>query len=129
LRKEDEMAKASKASAAEHVELEGFEGHYAELGGTTVGWETYTADGDMSALFVGLPDDRCQCEHWGYVFEGRLVFHTAAGDEEYTAGDAYAVGPGHTPTIFAGTSLVEFSPTDRLNETMEVVTKNAEAAG
>ena len=30
------MAKASKASASDHVELEGFEGHYAELGGTTV---------------------------------------------------------------------------------------------
>jgi hypothetical protein len=26
------------------------------------------------------------------------------------------------------TSLVEFSPTDRLNQTMEVVTKNMEAA-
>lgn len=34
------------------------------------------------------------------------------------------VGPGHTPVIFAGTSLVEFSPTDRFNQTMEVVTKN-----
>ena len=44
------------------------------------------------------------------------------------AGDAYFVGPGHTPVIFAGTSLVEFSPTDRLNQTMEVVTKNMEAA-
>ena len=45
------------------------------------------------------------------------------------SGDAYFVGPGHTPSIFAGTSLVEFSPTDRLNETMEVVTKNMESAG
>ena len=31
--------------------------------------------------------------------------------------------------VFAGTSLVEFSPTDRLNQTMEVVTKNMETAG
>jgi hypothetical protein len=77
---------------------------------------------------VGLPDDRCPCEHWGYVFEGRLVFHTAGGDEEFVAGDAYFVGPGHTPVIFAGTSLVEFSPTDRLNQTMEVVTRNMEAS-
>ncbi|HEX5903107.1 MAG TPA: hypothetical protein VF028_08370 [Actinomycetota bacterium] len=50
-------------------------------------------------------------------------------DEEFVGGDAYFVGPGHTPSIFAGTSLVEFSPTDRLNETMEVVTRNMEAAG
>ena len=123
------MAKASKESAAEHVEGEGFEGHYTELGGTTVGFESYTADADMTPLFVGLPDDKCQCEHWGYVFEGKIVYHTAAGDEEFVGGDAYFVGPGHTPSIFAGTSLVEFSPTDRLNETMEVVTRNMEASG
>jgi hypothetical protein len=122
------MAKASKASASDHVQMEGFEGHYAELGGTTVGWETYTADADLTPLFVGLPDDRCQCEHWGYVFEGKLVFHTAEGNEEFVGGDAYSVGPGHTPSIFAGTSLIEFSPTERLNQTMEVVTRNMEAA-
>ena len=83
----------------------------------------------MTPLFAGLPDDKCQCEHWGFVFEGKVVYHTAKGDEEFVGGDAYFVGPGHTPSIFAGTSLVEFSPTDRLNETMEVVTKNMEAAG
>ena len=123
------MTKASKASAAEHFEAEGFEGHYAELGGYTVGWESYTADADLTPLFKGLPDDRCQCEHWGYVFEGKVVFHTADGDEEFVGGDAYSVGPGHTPVIFAGTSLVEFSPTDRLQQTLEVVSKNMEAMG
>ena len=123
------MAKASKSNATEHVKLEGFDGHYAELGGTTVGWETYTADADLTPLFAGLPDDRCQCEHWGFVFEGRVVFHTADGDEEFAAGDAYFVGPGHTPSISAGTSLVEFSPTDRLQQTLEVVERNMEAQG
>lgn len=62
------------------------------------------------------------------MFEGKLVFHTADGDEEFVGGEAYFVGPGHTPSIFAGTSLVEFSPTDRLNQTMEIVTRNMEAA-
>jgi len=123
------MAKASKSSAGEHFEAEGFEGHYAELGGTTVGWESYTEDADLTPLFKGLPDDRCQCEHWGYVFEGKVVFHTAEGDETFNGGDAYFVGPGHTPSIFAGTSLVEFSPTDRLQQTLEVVSKNMEAMG
>jgi hypothetical protein len=123
------MPKASKQTAQDHVEGEGFEGHYTELGGTTVGFESYTADADMTPLFVGLPDDKCQCEHWGYVFKGKIVYHTPEGDQEFIAGDAYFVGPGHTPEIFAGTSLVEFSPTDRLNQTMEIVTKNMEAAG
>ena len=36
-----------------------------------VGFETYNEDSDIAPLFVGLPDDRCQCPHWGYVFEGR----------------------------------------------------------
>jgi hypothetical protein len=123
------MAKASKRSASDHVDMEGFEGHYEELGGTTVGFESYSADADMTPLFKGLPDDRCQCEHWGYVFKGKVIYHTPQGDEEFGEGEAYFVGPGHTPSITAGTELVEFSPTDRLQQTMEVVTKNMEAMG
>jgi hypothetical protein len=123
------MAKASKSSAADHVEMEGFEGHYAELGGTTVGWETYTADADLTPLFVGLPDDRCQCEHWGYVIKGKVTFKYGDREETYETGDAYLAPPGHTPVLFAGTEIVEFSPTKELQRTIEVVTKNMEAAG
>jgi hypothetical protein len=123
------MVRASKQTAPEHAEIEGFEGRYAELGGTTVGFETYTADADLSPFFKGLPNDRCQCEHWGFVFRGKVVYRTESGDEEFVAGDAYYVGPGHTPVITAGTELVEFSPTDRLQQTLEVVMKNVEAAG
>ena len=123
------MPKASKSSASEHVEVEGFEGHYAELGGTTVGWETYTADVDMTPLFVGLPDDRCQCEHWGYVITGKVTFRSADGDETFEAGDAYYAPPGHTPILYAGTEVVEFSPTEALDRTFEVVAKNMETVG
>jgi hypothetical protein len=121
------MAKSSKATAQEHFTAEGFEGHYADLDGTTVGFETYTADADIAPMFAGLPDDRCQCPHWGYVIAGRVIFHTAHGDEEYVAGDAYYVHDGHTPELFAGTEVVEFSPTEDLARTMEVVAKNMEA--
>jgi hypothetical protein len=44
----------------------------------------------------------------------------------FEAGDAYRVGPGHTPVLYAGTEVVEFSPTEELAKTMEVVTKNME---
>ena len=50
----------------------------------------------------------------------------ATDEETFEAGDAYYVGPGHTPILYAGTEVVEFSPTDKLGETMEVVTKNME---
>ncbi len=37
--------------------------------------------------------------------------------------------PGHTPELYAGTEVVEFSPTEQLEQTLAVVTKNMEAAG
>jgi len=123
------MPKASKTSAPETVEVEGYEGHLAELDGYTVAFEAYSADADMSPLFVGLPDDRCQCSHWGYVIKGRLTYKTDAGDEVFETGDAYYVGPGHIPVLSAGTEVVEFSPTEALMETMSVVQKNMAAAG
>lgn len=121
------MPKVSKATAEDHVAMEGFEGHYGEALDTTIGFESYSADADLRDLFKGLPDDRCQAPHWGYVVTGRLIFHTAGGPEEFVAGDAYYVGPGHTPELFAGTEVVEFSPTAELQQTMEVVNRNAEA--
>jgi hypothetical protein len=123
------MPKASKTSAPENVELDGYEGHLAELGGYTVAFEAYSADADMSPLFVGLPDDRCQCEHWGYVIKGKLTYKTDAGTEVFEAGDAYYVGSGHLPVLSAGTEVVEFSPTEELQQTMAVVEKNMAAAG
>jgi len=83
----------------------------------------------MTPLFVGLPEDRCQCRHFGYVKKGSITYKTAEGDETFNAGDAYVVGPGHTPVLHPGTELVEFSPTAELNETMAVVTKNMENMG
>jgi len=123
------MPKASKTSAPETVEVEGYEGHLAELDGYTVAFEAYSADADMGPLFVGLPDDRCQCSHWGYVIKGKLTYKTDAGPEVFEAGDAYYVGPGHIPVLSAGTEVVEFSPTGALNETMAVVEKNMVDAG
>ena len=48
------------------------------------------------------------------------------GEELFEAGDAYYVGPGHTPVLYAGTEVVEFSPTEELGRTLEVVTRNME---
>jgi hypothetical protein len=123
------MPKASKATASESMVVEGYEGHFEDLeGGYTVGFETYTADADLSPFFSGLPDDRCQCPHWGYVIKGKVMFKSADGEETFEAGDGYYAPPGHTPVLYAGTEVVEFSPTDELQRTLEVVTANMEAA-
>jgi hypothetical protein len=109
--------------------MEGFEGHYEHMaGGYTVGFESYGADADLAPVFRGLPDDQCQCEHWGYVLKGKIGFRYGDREETYEAGDAYYAPPGHTPILYAGGEVVEFSPTDELAHTMEVVTKNMAAA-
>ena len=124
------MPKASTQNASEHIELEGYEGHFEDFGQYTVGFERYSADMDPAPLFKGLPDDRCQCPHMGYVIKGKVSFTFADGTEEvYEGGDAYYAPPGHLPKLFAGTDVVEFSPTAELQQTIEVVTKNMAAAG
>ena len=50
----------------------------------------------------------------GYVIKGKVAFRSGDGEEVFEAGDAYYVGPGHTPVLYAGTEVVEFSPTEEL---------------
>jgi hypothetical protein len=126
---EERMPKASKQTASEHEVLEGYEGHFEHLdGGYTVGFESYSEDADLAPLLKGLPNDQCQCTHMGYVVKGKVAFRSSDGEEVLEAGDAYLVAPGHTPVIYAGTEVVEFSPTDELRRTIEVAKRNAEAA-
>jgi len=127
---ESAMSKASKTSAADTLEVEVYEGHFQQLeDGYTVGFERYTADADLTPMFKGLPDDECQCAHWGYVLSGKVTFKHGGTEETFETGDAYYVGPGHTPVLSAGTEVVEFSPTEELQHTVAVVSKNMEDAG
>lgn len=121
------MPKVSKESAS-HVEaMPGFEGRYEQLGDYTVGFERFDDAIDAAPLFAGLPDDRCQSPHYGLVVAGSITFTYADGSETIEAGEAYFAPPGHTPAIAAGTEIVEFSPTAQLQQTMEVVARNAAA--
>ncbi len=121
------MPRTSKAEAPIALGEPMIEGRYVELNGYTVGFETHKADMDPGPLFRGLPDDRCQCPHWGVVNRGKVVFRYADHEETFGAGDVYYGAPGHLPLIFADTELIEFSPTDALNTVMRVVGANLEA--
>jgi len=123
------MPSASKMSTPVAVDLDEIQGRYAPLGAYTVAFETFKQDVDPAPLFVGLPGDRCQCEHWGVVTEGQLTFRWVDHEETYVAGDAYHAPPGHLPLVTAGTTVVEFSPSDELEKTMAVVQGNLAAAG
>lgn len=123
------MPSASKMTTPVAVDLPQLEGRYADLGGFTVGFERFPQDADPAPLFAGLPDDRCPCPHWGVVQSGQITFRWADHEETYGTGDAYYASPGHVPLVVAGTSVVEFSPTDTLGEVMAVVGRNLAAAG
>jgi cupin domain len=122
------MPSASRQTASRVEDMGVMEGRYEELGGYTVGFERFREDADATPLFKGLPDDRCQSPHWGYVIGGRLTFRYDGHDEVYEAGDAYYAPPGHIPLVSAGTEFVEFSPSEQYAQTMAVVAGNLAAA-
>jgi hypothetical protein len=123
------MPSANKMSTPVAVDLDELEGRYAPLDGYTVAFERFKQDVDPAPFFAGLPDDRCQCEHWGVVTEGQLTFRWADHEETYVAGDAYYAAPGHLPLVTGGTSIVEFSPSEALDKTLAVVQENLAKAG
>jgi mannose-6-phosphate isomerase-like protein (cupin superfamily) len=106
------MPKASKETASRVEDMGVMEGRYEEVGDYTIAFETFREDADAAPLFKGLPDDRCQSPHWGYVVEGKVTFRYPDREEVYEAGDAYYAPPGHIPVVAAGTDIVEFSPTE-----------------
>ena len=84
------MAKVSRASAAQVDDHGVVEDRHEDVAETTIQFLTIRQDIDASPLFKGLPDDRCPCPHWGYVFKGRLTFRVGDREEVYEAGDAFS---------------------------------------
>jgi hypothetical protein len=123
------MPKANSATTPVAVDAPEIEGRYAVVGDYTVSFETFRQDVDPAPFFVGLPDDRCQCPHWGYVLEGQVTFRWPDHMETYVTGDAYVAPPGHLPLVTTGTRVVEFSPTADLAATTAVLEQNMRAAG
>ncbi|MDP9183294.1 MAG: cupin domain-containing protein [Actinomycetota bacterium] len=121
------MPRANIAETPIAMDEESIEIRVAELADYSCTFEKHKTDSDPAPLFVGLPDDRCQCTHLGYVIKGKLVFQYADHDETVEAGETYVATPGHLPLLFAGTELVEFTKTSELGETVAVITKNLES--
>jgi len=101
---------------------------YEELEGYRIGFTLFREDVDGTPLMKGLPDDRCQSPHWGYVITGRVVFRYADREEVYEAGEAFYTPPGHVPVKHQpGSEIVMFSPADAIRETEAVMAKNMQA--
>jgi hypothetical protein len=122
------MPKVSKHSATQGGEFGPVTDRSDRLEGYTVNFTSFSEDIDATPLMKGLPDDRCQCPHWGYVVNGRMTFRYPDREEVFEAGDAFYTPPGHVQVgNEPGTDVVMFSPAEELKETEAVMVKNMDA--
>lgn len=122
------MPKVSKQSSTRCKEMGPVVDRADQLDGYAVNFVEFRQDIDATPLLKGLPDDRCQCPHWGYVLKGKMTFRYADRDEVYDAGEAFYTPPGHVPVKHEpGTEIVMFSPADELRATEAAMTKNIQA--
>ncbi|HYZ28125.1 MAG TPA: cupin domain-containing protein [Thermoleophilaceae bacterium] len=122
------MPKVSRESATGGGDYGAVVDRSEELDGYTVNFVQFNEDIDATPLLKGLPDDRCQSPHWGYVVSGRLHFRFADHEETFEAGDAFYLPPGHVPFKHEpGTLIVQFSPTEQLRPTEAAIERNMQA--
>jgi len=71
-----------------------------DFGNMTVSRNQVAKGADFGPLLEGLPNDHCQCPHWGYVVKGKIRLTYEDGSEEVTeAGQFYYWPPGHPATV------------------------------
>ncbi|MBD9701705.1 hypothetical protein [Streptomyces caniscabiei] len=114
------MTAVTRTEAPVVIEGDGLEVRVQELGGgMSVAFIKLPQGTDMAPALKGLPDDLCQCPHWGQVLSGRLRMRTKDGEDFYEAGQVYYWAPGHSPEALEDVEVVEFSPTKEFLEVME----------
>ena len=122
------MPKVSRKSATRRGEFGPVVDRSDQLDSYRVNFTSFSQDVDATPLMKGLPDDRCQCPHWGYVVSGKVTFRYAGHEEIYEAGDAFYTPPGHVPVKHEpGSEFVMFSPAEELSKTEAVMMKNMKA--
>src|SRR4051812_47858439 len=120
--------RGSKQDIPVAMEAMGVTVRQLEWSGMTVAIESFPAGMDPAPVFVGLPDDRCQCPHWGYVIKGRIRVRYKDHEETLQTGDAYYLAPGHLTLFEEDSEVIEFSPAAEHQKTEEVVARNVAAA-
>src|SRR5438445_2325899 len=122
------MPKVSRESASQGGEYGPVTDRSDEIEGYTVSFTTFNIDLDQSPMLKGLPNDECQCPHWGYVIKGRFTYRVGDREEVFEAGEAFYLPPGHVGVGNEPDSeLIQFSPTEDLQRTEEIIMKNMQA--
>lgn len=114
------MNALTQAEAPIEIDGDGVEFRAQEIGGgMTTAFVRLPKGADLRPALKGLPDDLCQCPHWGYLLKGRLKMHTAAGPQTYEAGHAFYWAPGHAPEALEDSEYIDFSPSDDLHTVID----------
>ncbi|MGB9113596.1 MAG: hypothetical protein WCF24_12835 [Acidimicrobiales bacterium] len=77
------------------------------------------------AAWEGLPEDLCQCPHWGYLVKGKALLRMADGREvTINGGDLYYAPPGHKLYAIEDFENIEFNPAKEAADTIEAFSTN-----
>ena len=121
--------KLSKEDLSIALELPVATFRVAEWDSMAVAYVKLTAGADATPLLEGLPGDKCQCPHWGYMLEGAIHVRYNDGKEEICrAGEMFYWPAGHTVWVEEDTSFVEFSPKKQLKEVYDHIGKKVTPA-
>ena len=74
---------------------------------------------DTRPVFVGMPDDQCQCPHWGYIIKGTMLVRGREGERTFAAGESYYWAPGHNLEALTDAEYLEISPPHDYDVLME----------
>ena len=110
------------------MELGEIETRGVECGDVYVRHIDLPAGTDFRPLLAGLPDDQCDCPHWGQVLQGSITVRYGDGREETNrAGDVYYWPGGHVGWTDEGVTFLEYSPTAEIMPVLDHISKQVAA--
>jgi len=96
-----------------------------KAGEMEIGFTWTTGPRDYTSLYEGLPGGVCPCDHYGYIFSGRIRARYADGREEVIGpGEVYYIPKGHVLIYEEATHHLEINPHRELQELMAVILRN-----
>lgn len=65
------LSRDDQANLVTEPTMPGYETRYAVTNGYVMDISKYPEGADFTPYYRGLPEDRCQGTHWGYVIRGQ----------------------------------------------------------
>ncbi len=110
------------------LDLPGAKFRVSEWDDMAVAYVELDAGADATPLLEGLPNDKCDSPHWGYMLKGAIHLKYKDGSEEVCkAGEMFHWPSGHTVWVEEDTAFVEFSPKQQIKKVYDHIGKKAAA--